>query len=100
MTIAQEEIFGPVLAVISYKTEEEAIAIANDTPYGLHAYISSSNMERAQKVAAQINAGRVAINTIYHDALAPFGGFKQSGVGREGGIYGLEEQLEPKVIIS
>ncbi len=100
MTIAQEEIFGPVLAVISYKTEEEAIAIANDTPYGLHAYISSSNMERAQKVAAQINAGRVAINTIYHDALAPFGGFKQSGVGREGGIYGLEGQLEPKVIIS
>jgi len=100
MTIAQEEIFGPVLAVISYKTEEEAIAIANDTPYGLHAYISSSNMERAQKVAAQINAGRVAINTICHDALAPFGGFKQSGVGREGGIYGLEEQLEPKVIIS
>lgn len=57
-------------------------------------------MERAQKVAAQINAGRVTINTIYHDALAPFGGFKQSGVGREGGIYGLEEQLEPKVIIS
>jgi len=100
MTIAQEEIFGPVLSVIAYKTEEEAIAIANDTIYGLHAYVSSSDMERARKVAAQINAGRVAINTIYHDALAPFGGFKQSGVGREGGIYGLEEQLEPKVIIS
>lgn len=100
MTIAQEEIFGPVLSVITYKTEEEAIAIANDTIYGLHAYVSSSDMERARKVAAQINAGRVAINTIYHDALAPFGGFKQSGVGREGGVYGLEEQLEPKVIIS
>ncbi|WP_286858420.1 MULTISPECIES: aldehyde dehydrogenase family protein [Sphingobacterium] len=100
MTIAQEEIFGPVLSVITYKTEEDAIAIANDTIYGLQAYVSSSDMERAQKVAAQINAGRVAINTIYHDALAPFGGFKQSGLGREGGIYGLEEQLEPKVIIS
>lgn len=100
MTIAQEEIFGPVLSVITYKTEEEAIAIANDTIYGLHAYVSSSDIERTQRVAAQINAGRVAINTISHDALAPFGGFKQSGLGREGGLYGLEEQLEPKVIIS
>lgn len=100
MTIAQEEIFGPVLSIITYKTEEEAIAIANDTIYGLHAYVSSSDMARAQRVAAQINAGRVAINTVYHDALAPFGGFKQSGLGREGGLYGLEEQLEPKVIIS
>jgi len=100
MTIAQEEIFGPILCVITYKTVEEAIAIANDTIYGLHAYVSSSDIERAQRVAAQINAGRVAINTISHDALAPFGGFKQSGLGREGGLYGLEEQLEPKVIIS
>ncbi len=100
MTIAREEIFGPVLSVITYKTEEEAIAIANDTIYGLHAYVSSSDMERAQRVAAQLNAGRIAINTIAHDALAPFGGFKQSGLGREGGLYGLEEQLEPKVIIS
>lgn len=100
MRIAQEEIFGPVLSVITYKTEEEAIAIANDTIYGLHAYVSSSDVKRAQRVAAQINAGRVAINTISHDALAPFGGFKQSGLGREGGLYGLEEQLEPKVIIS
>ncbi|WP_081197814.1 aldehyde dehydrogenase family protein [Niastella yeongjuensis] len=99
MTIAREEIFGPVLSIITYRTEEEAISIANDTVYGLHAYVSSSNIERANQVAAQINAGRVAINTIYHDALAPFGGFKQSGIGREGGIYGLEEQLETKVII-
>ena len=100
MTIAQEEIFGPVLSVITYQTEEEAIALANDTIYGLHAYVSSSSAERARKVADQIQAGRVAINTVYHDALAPFGGCKQSGIGREGGIYGLEEQLEPKVIIS
>ncbi|MNK14801.1 3-succinoylsemialdehyde-pyridine dehydrogenase [compost metagenome] len=100
MTIAREEIFGPVLSILTYHTEEEAIVIANDTIYGLHAYVSSSDMERAKKVAEQINAGRVAINTIYHDALAPFGGFKQSGLGREGGIYGLQEQLETKVIIS
>ena len=99
MTIAREEIFGPVLCIMTYRTEEEAIEIANDTIYGLHAYVSSSNRQRAEKVASQINAGRVAINTIYHDALAPFGGFKQSGIGREGGIYGLEEQLETKVII-
>lgn len=99
MAIAREEIFGPVLSIITYRTEEEAISIANDTIYGLHAYVSSSNIERANRVAAQINAGRVAINTIYHDALAPFGGFKQSGIGREGGVYGLEEQLEAKVII-
>lgn len=100
MAIAREEIFGPVLSILAYDTEKEALAIANDTIYGLHAYVSSSDMERAQRVAAQINAGRVAINTLYHDALAPFGGFKQSGIGREGGIYGLQEQLETKVIIS
>jgi len=99
MTIAREEIFGPVLCILTYESEQEAIAIANDTIYGLHAYVSSSDMDRASKVAAQINAGRVAINTLYHDALAPFGGFKQSGIGREGGIYGLQEQLETKVII-
>lgn len=99
MAIAREEIFGPVLSILSYESEQEAIAIANDTIYGLHAYVSSSDKERANQVAAQINAGRVAINTIYHDALAPFGGFKQSGIGREGGIYGLQEQLETKVII-
>lgn len=100
MDIAREEIFGPVLSILTYQTEQEAIEIANDTIYGLHAYVSSSDIERANRVAAQINAGRVAINTLYHDALAPFGGFKQSGIGREGGIYGLQEQLETKVIIS
>lgn len=99
MTIAQEEIFGPVLSILTYRTEAEAIAMANDTPYGLHAYVSSSDRVRAARVAAQIHAGRVAINTLYHDALAPFGGFKQSGIGREGGRYGLEEQLEARVII-
>ena len=99
MTIAQEEIFGPVLSIIPYKTEEEAIAIANDSPYGLAAYISSSNMERALKVASQIDAGRVCINGFRHDPMVPFGGFKQSGIGREYGVYGLEAYLEPKAVL-
>lgn len=99
MRIAQEEIFGPVLSIITYKTEEEAIEIANDTTYGLQAYISSSNHERAHRVASQINAGRVQINGIGHDPMAPFGGFKQSGIGREFGVLGLEAYLEPKALI-
>jgi aldehyde dehydrogenase (NAD+) len=99
MRIAREEIFGPVLSIITYKTEEEAIEIANDTTYGLQAYVSSSNEKRAHKVASQINAGRVQINKIGHDPMAPFGGFKQSGIGREFGILGLEAYLEPKALI-
>lgn len=99
MAIAREEIFGPVLSILTYHTEEEAIRIANDTPYGLLAYISSSDNTRANKVARQIKAGRVLINTLKHDPYAPFGGFKQSGIGREGGIYGLEEQLETKAVL-
>lgn len=99
MRIAREEIFGPVLSIITYKTEEEAIEIANDTTYGLQAYVSSANKERANKVASQINAGRVQINGIGHDPMAPFGGFKQSGIGREFGILGLEAYLEPRALI-
>jgi aldehyde dehydrogenase (NAD+) len=99
MRIAREEVFGPVLSIMTYKTEAEAIEMANDTIYGLLAYVSSSDLQRARNVAAQINAGRVLINTLNHDPLAPFGGFKQSGVGREGGVLGLEEYLEPKAII-
>lgn len=99
MRIAQEEIFGPVLSIITYQTEAEAIAIANDTNYGLSAYISSGNEARANRVAAQVNAGRVLINCLKHDPQAPFGGFKQSGIGREYGIYGLAAYLEPKTII-
>lgn len=99
MRIAQEEIFGPVLSIITYKTEEEAIEIANDTNYGLQAYVSSSDSEKAHRVASQINAGRVQINGIGHDPMAPFGGFKQSGIGREFGILGLEAYLEPKALI-
>jgi aldehyde dehydrogenase (NAD+) len=96
MTIAREEIFGPVLAIIPYNDEEEAIAIANDTPYGLQGYVMSTDTARARAVASRIEAGRVLINTLAHEPMAPFGGFKQSGIGRELGSYGLEAFLEPK----
>ena len=99
MRIAKEEIFGPVLSILTYKTEAEAIEIANDTEFGLIAYVSSADTERATRVARKLAAGRVLINTLSHDPFAPFGGFKQSGMGREGGIFGLQEYLEPKAII-
>jgi aldehyde dehydrogenase (NAD+) len=99
MRIAQEEIFGPVISIISYKTEEEAIEIANDTPYGLAAYVSSGDYDRALRVASQIDAGRICINGFSHDPMVPFGGFKQSGIGREYGAYGLQAYLEPKAIL-
>lgn len=99
MRIAQEEIFGPVLSIIPYKTDEEAIGIANDSPYGLAAYVSSADESRAMRIASQIDAGRVCINGFSHDPLVPFGGFKQSGIGREYGVYGLEAYLEPKSIL-
>ena len=99
MTIAREEIFGPVVSVLTYKTEDEAVAIANDTPYGLHAYVLSGDAARARAVAARLQAGRVAINGAPHDPLAPFGGFKQSGLGREYGVYGLESFLETKALL-
>src|SRR5260221_1244032 len=99
MRTAKEEIFGPVLTILTYKTEAEAIEIANDTEFGLIAYVSSADPERANRVARKLAAGRVLINTLSHDPFAPFGGFKQSGIGREGGIFGLQEYLEPKAII-
>jgi aldehyde dehydrogenase (NAD+) len=99
MRIAREEIFGPILSIISYKDDDDAIAIANDTTYGLHAYIFSADKERAYRMASRLDAGRVCINGLSHDSKAPFGGFKQSGIGREYGIFGLEEYLEPKAIL-
>jgi len=99
MTIAREEIFGPVLCVLTYEDEAEAITIANDTPYGLQAYVISSNPDRASAVANQIDAGRVVINGAPHDPAVPFGGFKQSGIGREYGVFGLQAYLEPKAIL-
>ncbi|MDZ7827408.1 MAG: aldehyde dehydrogenase family protein [Gammaproteobacteria bacterium] len=99
MTIAQEEIFGPVLSLIGYKDEADAIRIANDTPYGLSAYVSSGDAKRAADVARQIRAGNVHINGAGVDPGAPFGGFKQSGNGREFSTWGLEEFLETKAIL-
>ncbi|MDW5326729.1 aldehyde dehydrogenase family protein [Plantactinospora sp. KLBMP9567] len=98
MRIAREEIFGPVLVVIPYSDEQEAIEIANDTPYGLQAYVFSTDTERARRVAGQIEAGTVLINRAFGDPDAPFGGVKQSGIGREHGAYGLEGFLEPRVV--
>jgi aldehyde dehydrogenase (NAD+) len=99
MTIAREEIFGPVLSIIAYRDLEEAIAIANDTSYGLQAYVVSANYARAREVASRIDAGRVMINGLTHDPAVPFGGFKQSGIGREYGTQGLEAYLEPKAVM-
>ncbi|MDQ2082938.1 aldehyde dehydrogenase family protein [Xanthobacteraceae bacterium Astr-EGSB] len=99
MTIAREEIFGPVLCVIAYDDEEDAVAIANDTPFGLHAYVIGKDLARARAIAGRLDAGRVAINALVHEPLAPFGGFKRSGIGREYGIYGIEDHLELKTIL-
>ncbi len=99
MTIAREEIFGPVLSILPYETEEEAVRLANDTVYGLAAYVQSGDLNRARKVAAQMRAGTVQVNYPAFDIAAPFGGYKQSGNGREWGEFGLEEFLETKAVI-
>ena len=98
MSIAREEIFGPVLVIIGYDNEDDAVAIANDTDYGLAAYVSSTEMERAKIVARRLRAGQVAINYIGGTSDTPFGGYKQSGNGREKGKWGLAEFLELKAI--
>ncbi|EPR23305.1 aldehyde dehydrogenase family protein [Agrobacterium radiobacter] len=99
MRIAREEIFGPVLSVIAYRDEDEAVSIANDTPYGLQAYLHGTDSARMQALADRLDSGRVVINGAPHEPLAPFGGFKQSGIGREYGVFGLEAFLEPKAVI-
>jgi len=96
MTIAREEIFGPVLSIIAYRDEEDAVRIANDTVYGLAGAVWSRDEARAQRVARRIRAGQVDVNGGAFNMNAPFGGFKQSGHGREAGVYGLEEFLEYK----
>src|SRR5208282_3924111 len=97
MTIAREEIFGPVLSVIGYKDEDDAIRIANGTPYGLAGYVSGS-IESARRVSSRIRAGNVNLNGAMNERAAPFGGYKQSGNGREWGRFGLEEYLEVKAV--
>ena len=99
MTIAREEIFGPVLCVIAYDDDDDAIRIANDTNFGLHAYVNGTDVRRARRVASQLLVGRVAINGLLDDQQAPFGGFKNSGVGREFGTHGIEAFLEPRAIL-
>jgi aldehyde dehydrogenase (NAD+) len=100
MAIAREEIFGPVLSIIAYRDTEDAISIANDTNYGLQAYVFSADAKRAREVASRIEAGRVLVNTLAHEPAAPFGGFKQSGIGREYGTFGLEAFLEPQAVLA
>ena len=97
-TIAREEVFGPVLAMIPFDSEEEAVAIANDTPYGLAAYLHTSDVAKANRVARALRAGMVMINGAVRPAGSPFGGYKQSGNGREGGKWGLEDFLEVKSV--
>jgi aldehyde dehydrogenase (NAD+) len=99
MAIAREEIFGPVLCILPYDDEEDAIRIANDTPYGLAAYVQSADIQRARKVARKLRAGSVYINYPDWDAVAPFGGYKQSGNGREAGHHSLSEYLEIKAMV-
>lgn len=98
MSIAREEIFGPVISIMGFKDEEEAVKIANDTPYGLAGYVSAGSVERARSVARKIRAGNVNLNGVPNERTAPFGGYKQSGNGREWGKFGLDEYLEVKAI--
>ena len=96
MTIAQEEIFGPVLSILPYDDEDDAVRIANDTVYGLAGGVWSGDLERAKAVARRLRTGQVDINGGGFNFMAPFGGYKQSGLGRELGRFGLEEYLETK----
>jgi aldehyde dehydrogenase (NAD+) len=98
MTIAREEIFGPVLVIMGAKDEAEAVTIANNTPYGLAGYVSAGSVERAREVGRKIRAGNVNLQGVPNERTAPFGGYKQSGNGREWGKFGLEEYLEVKAI--
>jgi len=99
MTVAREEIFGPVLTILGYDTVDEAVEIGNDTPYGLAAYVSGTDVEATRKVASKLRAGQVNINSAAVDLMAPFGGFKQSGNGREWGDHAFSEFLEVKAIM-
>ena len=99
MRIAREEIFGPVLCIIPFKNEEDAIAIANDSDFGLSGYVSSLDLERARRVARRLRTGMVHLNGVSTDLHAPFGGYKKSGNGREWGRFGIDEYVEVKAIM-
>jgi aldehyde dehydrogenase (NAD+) len=100
MRIAQEEIFGPVLCLLSYQDDDDAVRIANDTEYGLQNYVFGGDPDRARRVASRLDSGRVTINGAAHEPLAPFGGCKQSGIGREYGAFGLDAFLEPRAVLA
>ncbi|HQP21237.1 MAG TPA: aldehyde dehydrogenase family protein, partial [Phenylobacterium sp.] len=99
MTIAKEEIFGPVLSILGYETLDQAIAIGNDTEYGLAAYVQAEDLSKARDVAKKLRAGQVSINGGGGDMMAPFGGYKMSGNGREWGDYAFHEFLETKAML-
>jgi aldehyde dehydrogenase (NAD+) len=98
MTIAREEIFGPVLSIIPFDSEDEALRLANDTPYGLTNYVQTEDAAKANRMARRLRSGMVEMNGKPRGAGAPFGGYKQSGNGREGGVWGLEDFLEVKAV--
>jgi aldehyde dehydrogenase (NAD+) len=98
-TVAQEEIFGPVLVVLAHDGDDDAVAVANDSVYGLSGAVFSGSIDRARSVARRIRSGTVAVNGgVYYGADVPFGGYKQSGIGREMGVAGFEEYLETKAV--
>jgi aldehyde dehydrogenase (NAD+) len=99
MRVAREEIFGPVLVMMPFDGEDEAVALANDTPFGLAAYLSTGDPERAERVARRLRAGSVHVNDAPSRYGTPFGGMKHSGNGREGGLFGLEDYLEIKALL-
>jgi aldehyde dehydrogenase (NAD+) len=99
MTIAKEEIFGPVVSILGYESVEDAVKVGNDTEYGLAAYVSGTDIGKIREVANNLRAGQVSINGAGGDPMAPFGGYKKSGNGREWGDFGFEEYLEVKAIL-
>jgi aldehyde dehydrogenase (NAD+) len=99
MTIAKEEIFGPVLSMMAYESEDEAVEMANNTSYGLAGYVQAGSIEDARRIGAQIRAGRIYLNGAPANNKVPFGGYKQSGNGREHGVFGFEEYLEVKAML-
>jgi len=99
MTVAKEEIFGPVVSILGYETVDEAVEVGNDTEYGLAAYVSGTDIAKAREVASRLRAGQVSINGGGGDMMAPFGGYKMSGNGREWGDFGFTEYLEVKAVL-
>ena len=99
MTIAREEIFGPVVSILGYESVDEAVTVGNDTEYGLAAYVNGTDIDKVREVASRLRAGQVSINGVSGDPLAPFGGYKKSGNGREWGDFAFDEFLEVKAIL-